>query len=57
MFDSGSDGTFVTHSPCSKCGSSDANGIYTDGAQHCFPVERTSGEPALHTKISPASAE
>jgi twinkle protein len=27
---------FVRHIPCSQCGSSDANSIYTDGHQFCF---------------------
>ena len=31
-----SDSSFVQHIPCEKCGSSDANSIYTDGHQFCF---------------------
>ncbi|OZB49764.1 MAG: topoisomerase [Polynucleobacter sp. 39-45-136] len=31
-----SDSNFVQHIPCEKCGSSDANSIYTDGHQFCF---------------------
>lgn len=31
-----SDSSFVQHIPCDKCGSSDANSIYTDGHQFCF---------------------
>jgi len=27
---------FIRHIPCEGCGSSDANGIYTDGHSHCF---------------------
>lgn len=27
---------FLKHIPCEKCGSSDANSLYTDGHQHCF---------------------
>lgn len=27
---------FVQHVPCGKCGSSDANSLYTDGHQFCF---------------------
>lgn len=31
-----SESSFVQHIPCEKCGSSDANSIYTDGHQFCF---------------------
>lgn len=27
---------FVEHTPCEKCGSSDANSLYSDGHQYCF---------------------
>ena len=27
---------FVAHEPCDKCGSSDANSVYTDGHKFCF---------------------
>jgi len=27
---------FVRHEPCDKCGSSDANSLYTDGSYYCF---------------------
>ena len=27
---------FVRHAPCNKCGSSDANSIYSDGHSYCF---------------------
>ena len=27
---------FVAHEPCSNCGSSDANSVYTDGHKYCF---------------------
>ena len=30
---------FIRHLPCNECGSSDANGIYTDGHQYCFSCE------------------
>ncbi|HIF9256508.1 TPA: toprim domain-containing protein [Photobacterium damselae] len=30
---------FVRHLACNECGSSDANGIYTDGHQYCFSCE------------------
>tara|TARA_X000001388_G_scaffold73725_2_gene65793 strand:- start:188 stop:1777 length:1590 start_codon:yes stop_codon:yes gene_type:complete len=28
--------TFINHEPCSKCGSTDANGVYDDGHSYCF---------------------
>lgn len=31
-----SESEFVRHEPCPVCGSSDANGIYTDGHSYCF---------------------
>ena len=30
---------FIRHEPCSNCGSSDANGIYTDGHTYCFSCQ------------------
>ena len=30
---------FVAHSPCEKCGSSDANAVYSDGHTFCFSCE------------------
>lgn len=38
---------FVCHQPCPRCGSSDANSLYTDGHEHCFSCgyhTRASGE-------------
>ena len=34
-----SDSEFVTHTPCEKCGSSDANSLYTDGHTYCFACQ------------------
>ena len=33
------DSEFVMHTPCEKCGSSDANSLYTDGHTYCFSCE------------------
>ena len=30
---------FVRHEPCEKCGSSDANSVYTDGHSFCFSCQ------------------
>ncbi|MCS5594364.1 MAG: toprim domain-containing protein, partial [Porticoccaceae bacterium] len=30
---------FVMHTPCKKCGSSDANSLYSDGHAYCFSCE------------------
>ena len=41
---------FIRHEPCSKCGSSDANGIYTDGHSYCFSCQTyTEGNTTQHT--------
>lgn len=34
---------FVKHVGCDKCGSSDANAIYSDGSRHCFSCGWNSG--------------
>lgn len=31
--------TFVSHEPCEKCGSSDANSLFSDGHLYCFACE------------------
>jgi len=33
------DSEFIMHTPCDKCGSSDANSLYTDGHTYCFACE------------------
>ena len=41
---------FIRHEPCSNCGSSDANGIYTDGHTYCFSCHHyTAGNDTQHT--------
>ena len=41
---------FVAHEPCDKCGSSDANSVYTDGHKYCFVCHTyTHPEGELHT--------
>jgi len=41
---------FIRHEPCSNCGSSDANGIYTDGHTYCFSCHHyTTGNDTQHT--------
>ena len=41
---------FIRHEPCSNCGSSDANGIYTDGHTYCFSCQHyTVGNDIQHT--------
>jgi len=31
-----SESVFIEHTPCSRCGSSDANALYSDGHEYCF---------------------
>ncbi len=40
---------FIRHEPCSKCGSSDANSIYTDGHQYCFACNTYIAGDTQHT--------
>lgn len=44
---------FVKHIPCEKCGSSDANSIFTDGHQYCFACETyVNGDTDMDTDIT-----
>ena len=41
---------FVAHEPCSNCGSSDANSVYSDGHKFCFSCQTyTPAEDWTHT--------
>jgi twinkle protein len=40
---------FIRHEPCSNCGSSDANGIYTDGHTYCFSCHHYTSGDTNHT--------
>ena len=43
-----SESDFIRHQPCSECGSSDANSIYSDGHTFCFRCHhRTSGDGSI----------
>jgi twinkle protein len=45
---------FLRHIPCSACGSSDANSLYSDGHQHCFACGLTlRGEGMVETDELP----
>lgn len=49
------DSEFVKHVPCEQCGSSDANGTYTDGHTYCFSCgHHTNGGP-MAERTSPAA--
>jgi len=41
---------FVMHTPCDKCGSSDANSLYTDGHTYCFACN-TYGQSQEEAKV------
>ncbi len=44
---------FVRHMPCTNCGSSDANSLYSDGHTFCFVCHhRTGGDDELHNHMS-----
>lgn len=54
------DSTFIKHVPCDNCGSSDANGTYSDGHTYCFSCgHHTNGDPMAGstspTAVSPLS--
>ena len=41
---------FIMHTPCDKCGSSDANSLYSDGHTYCFACE-TYGQSQEEAKV------
>ncbi len=42
---------FVAHEPCDKCGSSDANSVYSDGHKFCFVCHTyTPAEGIIHSQ-------
>ena len=42
---------FIKHTPCSECGSSNANSLYDDGHEYCFACETyKSGDGTIQTK-------
>ena len=41
---------FIRHTPCDKCGSSDANSLYSDGHTYCFSCE-TYGQSQEEAKV------
>ena len=34
----GKNTTFIKHTSCESCGSSDANAVYSDGSTYCFSL-------------------
>lgn len=45
--------SFIQHTQCEACGSSDANSLYSDGHQYCFSCKayvHGEGEPQVQTK-------
>ena len=52
------DSTFVEHTSCPSCGSSDANALYSDGHTYCFSCGahgKGEGEPTGASPSSPSS--
>lgn len=47
------DSTFVRHGPCESCGSSDANGEFSDGHTHCFACGKTCRGEGVHIDTKP----
>ena len=49
---------FVRHEPCDKCGSSDANSLYADGAYYCFSCQTyTPAEGINHNHMMTTNAQ
>ena len=50
-------GTFVKHIPCSVCGSSDGNALYSNGNEYCFVCEAftTGGDSDTQEKVCKSS--
>jgi twinkle protein len=44
------DSTFIAHTPCEECGSSDANAQYTDGHTYCFSCGEHKGATQVETQ-------
>ena len=44
------DSEFIRHEPCSTCGSSDANSVYTDGHSYCFACQTYVAGDNQHTQ-------
>ena len=46
------DSTFLYHSACDECGSSDANSVYDDGHTYCFSCNtHKQGEKEMQTNV------
>ncbi len=45
-----SESEFIRHEPCSTCGSSDANSVYTDGHSYCFACQTYVAGDNQHTQ-------
>ena len=37
----GKNTTFIKHTSCESCGSSDANAVYSDGSTYCFSCRKS----------------
>ena len=44
--------TFLHHTNCNDCGSSDARAVYEDGSEHCFSCRAHKG-PTLRSRLLP----
>tara|TARA_X000001382_G_scaffold26260_1_gene16745 strand:+ start:6393 stop:8027 length:1635 start_codon:yes stop_codon:yes gene_type:complete len=47
----GKDTTFIKHTNCEPCGSSDANAVYSDGSTYCFSCKKTNPSGTEETDI------
>ncbi len=51
---------FIEHIPCEKCGSSDANSLYSDGHTHCFAcgtTQKGDGQASSSASAKPVNKE
>tara|TARA_R100001530_G_scaffold129164_1_gene99290 strand:- start:8551 stop:10185 length:1635 start_codon:yes stop_codon:yes gene_type:complete len=47
----GKDTTFIKHTNCEPCGSSDANAVYSDGSTYCFSCKKTNPSGTEETTL------
>ena len=47
----GKNTTFIKHTSCEPCGSSDANAVYSDGSTYCFSCKKSTASGTEDTEV------
>ena len=47
----GKNTTFIKHTSCEPCGSSDANAVYSDGSTYCFSCRKSTASGTENTEV------